>query len=290
MTEQRPERIDDHAACSPLRGEHHAGKTEHAPPVGVDRQPERIDEPTRHAAAPGEQAARRRGSRGTGRGRGTAVDRRSRRAGHETHRCGAARRDGGVCGIPAGRGTEHPGIGRCKLHGGSTPTHAAAAARQLLERDARAALERLDVQPVGDPLRALQALAGEVLAWKDVLAGYVAELRALGYRGGMAGEQIRAEVVLYERAMDRATAVLVAIARLNIDERLARVTEAQRLLVVRAVEAGLSAAGITGPAAIDAKRVVSRALRAIDAGEPVDQPAVDAAPTPVRLAPVTPRW
>lgn len=33
-------------------------------------------------------------------------------------RCGAKNRSGKPCQIPAGRGTSHPGEGRCKLHGG----------------------------------------------------------------------------------------------------------------------------------------------------------------------------
>ena len=32
--------------------------------------------------------------------------------------CGAANRRGGTCGQAAGWGTDHPGTGRCKLHGG----------------------------------------------------------------------------------------------------------------------------------------------------------------------------
>lgn len=36
--------------------------------------------------------------------------------------CGARRKkDGNPCTRPAGWGTYHPGIGKCKLHGGSTP-------------------------------------------------------------------------------------------------------------------------------------------------------------------------
>ena len=37
-------------------------------------------------------------------------------------RCGAARKQGeGPCGQKAGWGTDHPGAGRCKLHGGASP-------------------------------------------------------------------------------------------------------------------------------------------------------------------------
>src|SRR5215208_7034231 len=43
--------------------------------------------------------------------------------------CGARTRHGGLCRRPAGWGTPHT-VGRCKLHGGCTPTGLAAAARQ----------------------------------------------------------------------------------------------------------------------------------------------------------------
>lgn len=33
--------------------------------------------------------------------------------------CGADNRDGDPCGLPAGWGTDHPGEGRCKHHGGN---------------------------------------------------------------------------------------------------------------------------------------------------------------------------
>lgn len=36
--------------------------------------------------------------------------------------CGARTRQGGTCRKPAGWGTDHPGVGRCRLHGGATPT------------------------------------------------------------------------------------------------------------------------------------------------------------------------
>lgn len=35
--------------------------------------------------------------------------------------CGAKKKSGGVCIQPKGWGTSHPGRGRCKLHGGSSP-------------------------------------------------------------------------------------------------------------------------------------------------------------------------
>jgi hypothetical protein len=44
--------------------------------------------------------------------------------------CGAKRKKGGKCTMAAGWGTSHPGIGACKLHGGSMPNHVRSAAKQ----------------------------------------------------------------------------------------------------------------------------------------------------------------
>jgi hypothetical protein len=38
-----------------------------------------------------------------------------------------------TCSLPAGWGTDHVGVGRCKLHGGNTPNHRTAARLKLAE-------------------------------------------------------------------------------------------------------------------------------------------------------------
>jgi hypothetical protein len=44
--------------------------------------------------------------------------------------CGVKKRSGGHCNMAAGWGTPHPGIGKCKFHGGSVPSHVKAAAKE----------------------------------------------------------------------------------------------------------------------------------------------------------------
>lgn len=52
--------------------------------------------------------------------------------------CGATLKSGtGTCGHQAGWGTDHPGYGQCKLHGGSTPTGKKHAKQLRLEAFAR---------------------------------------------------------------------------------------------------------------------------------------------------------
>ena len=146
--------------------------------------------------------------------------------------CGARKRQGeGTCRHPAGWGTPHPGTGRCKLHGGNTANHRTAAT----EIQARRELARLNLPPVEDPLTELARVAAEVVAWKDAIGAKVNELTELRYKAGEGGEQLRSEVALWERALDRCERFLTAMARLNIDERLARISEAQAAAVIAAI-------------------------------------------------------
>jgi hypothetical protein len=175
-------------------------------------------------------------------------------------RCSARRSNGEPCG-------NHPMRGQsvCGKHGGRSPQAKAAAERRQLEADVSRLLAELDVAPVGDPLAGLLQLAGQVLAWQEATAGLVNSLESIRYRGANGAEQLRAEVALYERAMDRAATVLGAIARLNIEERLARVSEQQAEAVIGAIEAGLVAAGVPGERMADARRAVVRHLRLVEA-------------------------
>lgn len=184
---------------------------------------------------------------------------------HGPSHCGGRKRQGeGTCTQPAGWGTNHPGIGHCKLHGGSTTTHTTQAVRRRAETEARSVLAELGVSAVEDPLAALLKLAGQVLAWQEATARLVNGLEdEVRYEGVSGAEQLRAEVALYERAMDRAVAVLAAIARLNIEERLARVTERQADAVIEAIDAALAAAGVTGQDAARARQAAARHLRAV---------------------------
>jgi hypothetical protein len=132
---------------------------------------------------------------------------------------------------------------RCRMHGGINPTTGAKRAEVIAERQVAAIIGRLDIEPVEDPLTALKMLAGEALAWKDVLATVVSDLTVIRYRTDNA-EQIRGEVAIFERAMDRCASILGMIAKLKIDERLATISEQQAALLTQALFASYEAAGL----------------------------------------------
>lgn len=155
----------------------------------------------------------------------------------------------------------------CRIHGGAAPQSLKKAKQRMaeaaVEEETRRALAVLDVQPVDNPLTALSEVAGQILAWKDRLSFRVNALNQIRYEDDKGAEQLRAEVALWERALDRSVTVLGTIARLNIDERLAAISEKQAGVVIAAIEAALSHAGVTGERAVEAKKVAARHLRAV---------------------------
>lgn len=173
--------------------------------------------------------------------------------------CGGKLHQGdGTCTQPPGWGTDHAGGGRCKLHGGCAPSGRAAGVADLAGR----LLYKYDAEPVENPLTALQALAGRALTLESVIGGIVNDMRAIRYETEAGGEQLRSEVAVLERAMDRAGRLLVDIVKLGIEERLAKVTERQLDMLAGALSVVLPGMGM-GPEQVREARVrVARHLRA----------------------------
>ena len=179
--------------------------------------------------------------------------------------CGGKKKQGeGTCTRPAGWGTDHAGAGRCKLHGGCAPSGNKAGQLALVERGARELFGKIapEIIPVDNPLAAYAQFTGEVMAWKQLMASLLEDLRTVGYESE-SGEQVRAAVQLYERSMDRANTVLSSYARLNIDERLAKLSEAQSKAVLRAIEAVIVHLGANPQQANEARGLAARHLRAV---------------------------
>lgn len=179
----------------------------------------------------------------------------------QARKCSGTRTNGEPCGAYAITGGTV-----CSAHGGQLPRVKAKAAADAAERRAMAEIARLDVQPVGDPLNQLAILAAQVLAWRDSMAGKVNELTSLryeSYNDTGSSEQLRAEVALWERALDRCERVLTAMARLNIDERLAKISEHQAQRIEQALRLALTDLGLDLEDQDRAARNVGRHLRAV---------------------------
>lgn len=159
----------------------------------------------------------------------------------------------------------------CRKHGAAAPQVREAAARRVaaeaVRADAAALLAAEGVGLVGDPYEALRGIAAEVLALKMAAARRVnalgEEIRFVSFQGA---EQLRSEVALYERAVDRAAKILETLAKLGLDERRVRVSEAIGERVADAIESILDELGLSADQRAVAPAVVSRhLLRLVDA-------------------------
>jgi hypothetical protein len=127
-----------------------------------------------------------------------------------------------------------PGGLTCRIHGSAAPQVRAAAAVRVLEQEVAREIGRRGWEPVTDPVGAYADNAGEVLAFKDVLRQRVETLDDWTLRiaafgsssdegeGGQLmamGEQVRAYVAAYERALDRAERTLARMITLGLDAK-----------------------------------------------------------------------
>jgi hypothetical protein len=170
-------------------------------------------------------------------------------------KCSGHRTDGQPCQAYAINGGKV-----CAVYGGRAPQVKAAATRQLAERQAAAILAGIgDYGPVTDPLTELQYLAGRAKRFMEILEGVVAELQRIRYT--TQAEQIDGRVILYERSMDRLGKLLADIARLDIDSRLARISEDQARLINAVMLGAMTDAGLSRELQEQIRPAIARRLR-----------------------------
>jgi hypothetical protein len=174
-------------------------------------------------------------------------------------RCGRQTRSGEPCKRwPITGGTV------CPSHGGAArQVKRAADARDVEQRAARF-VSRLEVAPVRNPLSVLAQITGEAIQLKNVLLEVVDALTAKTIRSTSAfgGEELRADLAAYERSLDRVAKFAIAMARLNLDERLVAVDEATVAMltaIIRTIVIGLG----HNPSDPHVGAVVTGALRSV---------------------------
>jgi hypothetical protein len=180
-----------------------------------------------------------------------------KRCGNIHERCSAHNSRGKPCGRPPRAGAKV-----CPSHGGAAPQVKRAAAERRAEQQAAATLGSLGAAaPVGNPLEHLLRLAGEVEQWLAVTRHRMTETEHLILIGD-GGEDARAIVKLYERALDKAAGVLTAIAKLDIEARLTAIAE-RDLARVEAAYGEVWRAGRDGATLDEARARAARHLRAV---------------------------
>lgn len=171
-------------------------------------------------------------------------------AGPDPRHCGARKkpaRGGGFCQKPAGWGTDHVGTGRCRFHGGATPSHN----RKAQKDNAIAAVETYglprDVDPDAALLEELHRTAGHV-AW---LNGIVTEIDGDDLHGPVGGgpESIPREepsiwLRLYQEERKHLAAVAKSCIDAGIEERKVQLAEQQGALLAQVLQGVLDELGV----------------------------------------------
>ena len=186
---------------------------------------------------------------------------RSLDAPHDDGPCGAKTRAGTPCKARRGWGTGHPGYGRCKLHGGLSPSGRKAAGVQ----QARAAVAAYGLPREVDPhtalLEELHRTAGHV-AW---LGGRVAALDdgdmagpVGGGQGGWPSIEPHIWIRLYQEERRHLAHVAKTCVVVGIEERRVHLAEAQGELIAGVLRGVLADLGVGDDPAVPA--VVRRHL------------------------------
>lgn len=136
-----------------------------------------------------------------------------------------------------------------------------------LVRGKDVAFDKIQGNVIVNPLEELANLVSEVILYKDYCAEQVAKLRGDHRYEGRSGEQLRAEVALYERSLDRAGKLLIEWSRLNIDERLMRIEEAKAMTIIEVIRRALTSAELSEEQRKIAEETAIKELKALQRGK-----------------------
>jgi hypothetical protein len=154
--------------------------------------------------------------------------------------CGAKRKNGELCRLFAGQGTSHKGSGRCKLHGGSTPTQEKHVVKMELQQR---------MVTLGEPVEDVTAL-GSLLHELYQSTGHCGWLRrqiADMSQSQIATVEGQALIRLYDGERDRKVRIARLAIESGVDEAKVLVMERQCVLLGEALSRACDTAGLSEP-------------------------------------------
>lgn len=163
-------------------------------------------------------------------------------------KCGAKTRGGKPCTQRAGHGTDHLGTGRCKFHGGCTPTQVKGAQRQMAEAAVVSYGLPRQIDPHAALLEELHRTAGHV-AWLGLQVQELEHARLYGPVGGSQFGIPKQEPHVWIRLYQEERAHFVRIAKtcveVGIAERQVRLAEDQAQRIVTILRGVLDELGVS---------------------------------------------
>ena len=139
------------------------------------------------------------------------------------------------CKAAEGQGTPSD-QGRCKLHGGSTPTHIRSAMRKTVSNELATLSEQLgEAPPLGPPEIEFALLAAKAKQWELILERQMSELKGAWTSYDAQGvERARAVIELWERGIDRLSRFLEFAMKFDLHKRVVALEEQQAQLISQA--------------------------------------------------------
>ena len=152
-------------------------------------------------------------------------------------------RKGEPCRNEPGKGTgTHVGYGNCRFHGGLTPNANKHAQKEMLDDEVRRQLGLNEWEAIEDPYTALADHVGKGQAIEAILLQKVEELASLRQYGGQFGERIDVIFEAWERAYRQMSSDLLGMARLDLDDKIARLRAKVDLATAEIVSRALAGA------------------------------------------------
>jgi hypothetical protein len=183
--------------------------------------------------------------------------------------CGRRKKSGELCRQFAGAGTDHPGIGKCRWHGGTSPSHNNHAAKVEAQRQ---------MATYGDPVETtpLAALKGVL----RLTAGHVAWLKVrIAAMDDLDGPEAAMLTKLYGEERDRLTRVGKACLDSGMKQIELEAAERQTAVMGTFLEAILDELDLTPEQRQQVGPAIRRAIPVVaGSGEadPAPDPVVDA--------------
>lgn len=165
-----------------------------------------------------------------------------------------------------------PGGHVCVMHGGKAPQVQAAAQRRLaaakIEASAEADLAHYGITAIEDPLDELGKLASASTAMMNALGARVNSLTELEHFDMKNSPDLKAEVQMYERAMDRTHRLLDSLVRHGYAERQVTIAENEALLVAGVIRRVVAGLGLTPVQQEQAQSLLADEFRALEQAVP----------------------
>lgn len=155
----------------------------------------------------------------------------------------------------------------CYMHGGAAPAVKAAAQARVaairIEASAKASLAHEGIEGVEDPLAELSRLASSSKALMEALGARVNALQDLEHYDSKNSPTIRAEVQMYERAMDRTHRLLDSLVKHGYTERQIQIEESEAMLVAGVLKRVIAGLGLTPDQQKQAQGLLAQEFRAL---------------------------